>query len=1292
MVVPFLVSSALAQLTITANNQLGAVPFTPTWTPDTNGLLTNLPPTTATGNFGEFGTGGAAANLTTVGESIQVRSYSGAGNLEMCGNDGTAGNALVYTLTNAAPAYGYNITNITVYGGWQDAGRDAQDYTVLYSTVSDPTIFKILTGVHYNPSNPTATGDATRVVLNDLSGGLIAPNVYALKFDFVSPGSENGAVGYMAITAQGRVATGPTNALLAFTYATQNPSAGTPPSWTIETNSLIAGQLPSAVGSGNFANFGIGSPGVSALTDGTYGNVDSGSTYATCGGLGSGCGQSVTYTLTNSANGSDLTNIVVYSGWGGNDRDGQFYNISYSTVSAPTTFSPLAHIVYNPTGGSPISDRVAITTSTGAALAKNVQNVKLDFSQQDGYLDNGASLYAEIILQGTNSAQAAAGPSPYLVQDILPTYAETVVGDQVVFTAAYSNTPPAGLQWQVIKSGVTNNVGTGMVNVTNNGVITSTLTLNNVQLSDSGSYLLKATNSADNSALPSYSTGAPLVVSNSPAAVNNVVVNYASQNFPSSITNFFPPWPVDTNHLNLIYGFTSGSGQGTFVSVGDFTGGGNYCNADPTILSDGMVASMTSLPNLSFCACGPHITGVGESVTYALVTNSAPYGLELTNITVFGGWQDGGRDEQKYQVLYSTVQAPGTFAPLVTADYLPSDPNGQPTVSRTTLVPASGVLAHNVAVLKISWNVSPQPENGWEGYSEILVGGTNSSGISPVATNEPPTTASDVVGSQIILTAGFSGATSVHWQKNGTNIPGATASTLTLNNLQPTDSGIYALLGSNSAGTSSSTACAVAVKLAPTPVGNIVTAIATQTSAAEVFTPTWDASVLASSLISNVPPSSSGEGDFTGGSFNPGGATGGSLPAVLTDGTFGTIDFSQTGTHAWVTCMGSGSVDGLGNLRGGQYVIYTLPASANGYNITNIMIAGGWNDGGRDMQAYTVNFATVANPTYFTPLATVSYNPTNPVGYSVVRATITPASGVLASNVTALEFDMTQPPGENGFSGYSEIAAYGSPSATPPPAGPVITVQHEETSYTWTVETPSLIASQLPSSTGPGSFTLEGCTEAGLTDGVLAFGGGPNSASCGADTNAVPWIIFSSADGWNLTNIVVYTLWHDYGRDGQYYNLSYSTLSAPSTFLPLASVDYDSPTPHNGVASGNRVAISPPVGQTMLASNVAAVKFDFTPQGDQDFGWSGYTEIILQGTLTLPTMAPPKVSGGNLILTGTGSPPNAGYTFLTATNVTIPVANWTVSVTGTLDSSGAFSNAIPINVTHPASFFRLRMP
>jgi hypothetical protein len=378
-------------------------------------------------------------------------------------------------------------------------------------------------------------------------------------------------------------------------------------------------------------------------------------------------------------------------------------------------------------------------------------------------------------------------------------------------------------------------------------------------------------------------------------------------------------------------------------------------------------------------------------------------------------------------------------------------------------------------------------------------------------------------------------------------------------------------------------------------------------------------------------------------------------------------------------------------------VTYTLPVSPNGYDITNIVTTGGWNDGGRDQQSYTVNYATAANPTYFTPLAVVSFNPTNPVGYSMSRVTITrPDTGFLARNVVALEFDMTSPAGENGFSGYSEIAVYGSPSATAAPAGPMITATHEEFTDTFTLETPNLIANQLPSSQGPGVFTNEGCTEAGLTDGILAFGGGINSASCGDDGTAVPWIIFNSATGWDLTNIVVYTLWHDYGRDGQFYDLSYSTWWDPTTFLPLASVAYNPSVPHDGRATGNRVAIAPLLGQSVLASNVAALKFDFTSQGTQDFGWSGYTEIVLQGSNlalpVLPTVNPLTVSGGNLILTGTGGTPNHAYTWLTTTNLHTPLANWKTNFTGVLDGSGAFSNAIPIDAATPVNFFRLRMP
>ena len=65
-------------------------------------------------------------------------------------------------------------------------------------------------------------------------------------------------------------------------------------------------------------------------------------------------------------------------------------------------------------------------------------------------------------------------------------------------------------------------------------------------------------------------------------------------------------------------------------------------------------------------------------------------------------------------------------------------------------------------------------------------------------------------------------------------------------------------------------------------------------------------------------------------------------------------------------------------------------------------------------------------------------------------------------------------------------------------------------------------------------------------------------------------------------------------------------------------------------------------------------------------------------------------TNGDLILTGSGGTPNYAYDVLTTTNLATP--NWTVVATGVSDGSGAISNAIPINVTNPASFFRVRVP
>jgi len=85
----------------------------------------------------------------------------------------------------------------------------------------------------------------------------------------------------------------------------------------------------------------------------------------------------------------------------------------------------------------------------------------------------------------------------------------------------------------------------------------------------------------------------------------------------------------------------------------------------------------------------------------------------------------------------------------------------------------------------------------------------NVSGAPPVFTTQP---ASQTVnaGANVTLTAA-AGATSYQWQFNGTNISGATNSTLTLSNIGTTQRGSYTLVASNPYGSTASNAASVAV-------------------------------------------------------------------------------------------------------------------------------------------------------------------------------------------------------------------------------------------------------------------------------------------------------------------------------------------------------------------------------------------------------------------------------------------------------------------------------------------------
>lgn len=1262
------VSPAAATLTVTTDNQQGSAntyPFTPTWTQASDSLIAGLVPSTVVGNFTNDLSTRNVATLTSDG-SLTINTLPGnqgpdpvgntttSANYLSCGRNG--GTQLIYTLP-APGTYGYNLTNITVFGGWADNGRDALEFTVWYSTISNPTHFVPLTYVNYNPSVPPSTASANRVIFTDSAGSFIAPNVAAVMFDFTTPWGENNWGGVAAITVEGTAATATASLPPPYlTYSNELVAAATPPDWTIETDSLIAGMSPTATGSGNFSNE-AGVTGLSALTDGTFGAVDSPASYATCGGA-NGAGSSVTYTLPGSAYGIDITNIVVYSGWGNADRDGQFYTISYSTVAAPTTYIPLTTVIYNPiVAEQPSANRVQISSTNAAPLAQQVYNLKFDFTPQAGNMDNGYSGYAELIVEGHDSATPPPPPSPYLVQDIQPTHAEAVVGEEVVFTAIYSNSPPASLQWQFITGGVTNDIP---------GATNATLTLDNLQLTNSGSYLLKAVNATNGGAAPSYSTVAPLVVG-PPITVGSVILDYAGQTGPST---FYPAWTINTNN-DLIFGSINDSSGNPGTSA---SGPGNYAlqtglNGDPTILADGNLsddlASMVSLGWVN--------VGAGQSMTYTLP--SSTYGYNITNITIYGGWTDDGANEQTYQVLYSTVSAPTVFNSIGIFDYKPSFTSGEPNATRTILIPKAGALAQNVYAVELNFNI--KQGNDWNGYSEITIGGQPSTGLIPGLSQDiTPLTAEDVVGSSLTLSGGFSGATGYQWQKDGTNVPGATTTTLTLTNLKLTDTatnGGYALLGYNAAGTNTTRACSVIVDPAPAAVGNVVTAFAYQTSDASppnTFGATWDTSALSSSLIYGTYPSAYGTGNFADPDVNFPNSAGG-LP-ILTDGSYGVFAFD--GSHPAFACGGPSA---------GQYVIYTLPAAANGYDVTNIQIAGGWNDNGRNSQYYTVSYSTMATPTDFIPIKAVKNSPSFPTE-SVIRTTITPAAGLLASNVYAIEVDFTQPPGvPNGYSGYSEISVFGAPSAnaqTPPPPGTVLNPSFEGGT------TPGPNGGTLPTGWTPFDNNNWCAVASGgyatIPDGTnfFALNEGPSDPTGGIyqDVGAL------------LPN-TPYRLTVALGR-GPNFGPG-SGLGSPGIISLINGTDNTGAllASTNGIPGTAGTWQDYAVNFTTGASVSGDLTIALSVAGASTYQ-ANFDNVRLTTTPVAPTLGEPKASGGNLILTGTGGTPDAGYTWLTTTNLLAPLANWTVSVTGTLDGNGAFSNAIPVSTAQPGRFFRLRMP
>jgi len=234
--------------------------------------------------------------------------------------------------------------------------------------------------------------------------------------------------------------------------------------------------------------------------------------------------------------------------------------------------------------------------------------------------------------------------------------------------------------------------------------------LANLQLTNTASYQLRASNAFG----VVVSSPGSLTVSSAPGAVNNLITSLAAQTGYGGNTTFVPTWTPTTNN-SLIAGTAPSSTVGNFSldtagkTVDSLTAGETLA-VGPTSASD---------TSINYIDCG-NSDGAGSMITYALTGSVS--GFDLTNITVYGGWKDAGRDQQAYTVYYSTVAAPATFLLLGTVNYLPANPASVQCTTRATLTPAAGVLATRVAAIKFDFT-TPASENGYCGYTEILMSG-----------------------------------------------------------------------------------------------------------------------------------------------------------------------------------------------------------------------------------------------------------------------------------------------------------------------------------------------------------------------------------------------------------------------------------------------------------------------------------------------------------------------------------------------------------------------------------------
>ncbi len=188
-----LAASASAAVVVTTSVQIGdgVTPFTPSYAPLASDLINGASPLSSLGNFTLEASDGTPALTNGAYPALSTGVVGSHIGLATAGNGGGAGTQVTYLFTTS------NIARVDVYGGWNDNGRDEQDFTIQFSTDGGLNFGSLILSGEFNPIVGAGLQSATLVSISDNAGPL-ATGVNAIRLNFTNA-VENGYTGYAEI-------------------------------------------------------------------------------------------------------------------------------------------------------------------------------------------------------------------------------------------------------------------------------------------------------------------------------------------------------------------------------------------------------------------------------------------------------------------------------------------------------------------------------------------------------------------------------------------------------------------------------------------------------------------------------------------------------------------------------------------------------------------------------------------------------------------------------------------------------------------------------------------------------------------------------------------------------------------------------------------------------------------------------------------------------------------------------------------------------------------------------------